>query len=71
MGCFIIRCTDQMIENQQQFLLIVQTYSEDEVKVVLERAVEQYTAAYCCFLLPNTELIITFHLFLFSNGRIE
>ena len=40
MGCFVLN--HEVNGNIQEIVLIVQTYSEDEVHVVLERAVEQY-----------------------------
>lgn len=39
MGCFTLRYT--YMGQSEDIYMVVQTYTEDEVKVVLERAIEQ------------------------------
>lgn len=39
MGCFTLRHT--YMGKSEDIYMVVQTYTEDEVKVVLERAIEQ------------------------------
>ena len=39
MGCFTLRHT--YMDKSEDIYMVVQTYTEDEVKVVLERAIEQ------------------------------